>query len=290
MTIKHHIIDTLPKHPISRIGKCLVEMGKISIEDTEKILKKQNETGQRFGDAAISLGLVSDEDIKVALSQQFEYSFITPANSTYHKDLRAAYDPFSNQVESYRGLRSQLLFRWFNEGFKAVSFISSNRGEGASYLVSNLAVTFAQLGKKTLLIDGNLRHPRVHEIFNLKNKFGLSDILVDRVSVIDALQHLQDIPNLSVLSSGTVPPNPQELLGRLTFNQIIKNASTVFDVILIDTPAISDCSDSQIWSSLTKGVVMVSRLHHTSIEDLKVLKRSVDLTDASMIGAVVNEF
>jgi len=290
MTIKHQVIDTVTKHPISRIGKCLVEMGKISIEDTELILKKQLETGQRFGDAAIKLGLVSDEDIKLALSQQFEYSFVPTATNRYHKDLKAAYDPFSNQVESYRGLRSQLLFRWINEGFKAISFISSNSGDGTSYLVSNIAVVFAQLGKKTLLIDGNLRNPRIHDIFNIKSKYGLSDVLVDRVTVLDALQHLQDIPNLAVLPSGTIPPNPQELLGRLSSNQVIKNASSVFDVILIDTPAITTCSDSQIWSSLTKGVVMVSRLNHTSLEDLKLLKRSVDLTDASIIGAVVNEF
>lgn len=284
------IIDSSSDRPFSSIGRFLLEMGKITPEDTNRILQLQKQDGLKFGDAAKKLGLISELDLQQALSRQFEYTFLPSDNKKYSEDLIAAYQPFSSQVESFRVLRSQLLFRWLSEGFKTISIVSANSGEGASYVSANLAIVFSQLGKKTLLIDGNLRQPRLQKMFALQQNFGLSDILIDRTPRSELLNIMPDIPNLTVLGAGTLPPNPQELLSRELFLQLVKYATTVFDVIIIDTPSITEGADAQIISSVTKGAILVSRIHQTSISEMRSLNVQIQGAGASVIGAVVNNF
>lgn len=288
--MNHQIIDPQASANVSNIGRLLLEMGKITPEDTERILRKQKESGIKFGDAAKQLGLITENDLQHVLSRQFEYAFLPESDSQYSKDLIAAYKPFSTQVEGFRALRSQILFRWLNEGFKALSVVAVDSGDGASYIAANLAVVLSQLGKKTLLIDGNMRSPRQHKIFNLKQSFGLSDILADRTPGNEALSIIADLPNLTVLGAGTVPPNPQELIGRANFTQLIKYASSVFDVIIVDTPAIKLGADAQMFCSITRGSIAVSRMNHTNVSDLQNLKLQIEGAGASVIGAVVNDF
>lgn len=288
--MSHQIIDPQNTSNLSSIGRLLLQMGKISHEDTERILRKQKEDGVKFGDAAKQLGLITEEDIQFALSQQFDYGYLPSTNSKYSDDLVAAYEPFSTQVEGFRALRSQLMFRWFNEGFKAISVIASNSGEGCSYLAANLAVVFSQLGKKTLLIDGNMRNPRQHKIFNLKQTYGLSDILADRTPGNEALFNIPDLPHLTLLGAGTIPPNPQELIGRSNFAQLVKYASSMFDVIIVDTPALSVSSDAQMYASFTKGAVLTARLNYTGVDEVDTLKSQIQAAGATVIGAVVNSF
>lgn len=288
--MKQPIIDSQSDKPFSSIGRFLLEMGKINPQDTERILQKQQQDGLKFGDAAKQLGLITDVDLQQALSRQFEYTYLPAENKQYSQDLVAAYQPFSAQVESFRVLRSQLLFRWLSEGFKTISIVAANSQEGASYVSANLAIVFSQLGKRTLLIDGNLRQPRLQKMFALKQNFGLSDILIDRTPRTELLNIIPDIPNLTVLGAGTLPPNPQELLSREVFLQLIKYASTVFDVIIIDSPAITEGSDAQIISSVTKGAVLVSRINKTTVDELRSLKVQIQGAGATTIGAVVNNF
>lgn len=288
--MKQPIIDSQSDKPFSSIGRFLLEMGKINPQDTERILQKQQQDGLKFGDAAKQLGLITEVDLQQALSRQFDYTYLPAENKQYSQDLVAAYQPFSAQVESFRVLRSQLLFRWLSEGFKTISIVGANSGEGTTYVAANLAIVFSQLGKRTLLIDGNLRQPRLQKMFALKQNFGLSDILIDRTPRTELLNIIPDIPNLTVLGAGTLPPNPQELLSREVFLQLIKYASTVFDVIIIDSPAITEGSDAQIISSVTKGAVLVSRINSTTIEELRSLKIQIQGAGATTIGAVVNNF
>lgn len=288
--MNHQIIDPQASANVSNIGRLLLEMGKITPEDTERILRKQKESGIKFGDAAKQLGLITENDLQHVLSRQFEYAFLPESDSQYSKDLIAAYKPFSPQVEGFRALRSQILFRWLNEGFKALSVVAVDSGDGASYVAANLAVVLSQLGKKTLLIDGNMRSPRQHKIFKLKQSFGLSDILADRTPGNEALSIIADLPNLTVLGAGTVPPNPQELIGRANFTQLIKYASSVFDVIIVDTPAMKLGADAQMFCSITRGSIAVGRMNHTNVSDLQNLKLQIEGAGASVIGAVVNDF
>lgn len=288
--MNHSIIDSHSNRPFSSIGRFLLEMGKITPEDTNRILQMQKEEGLKFGDAAKRLGLITEMDLQQALSRQFEYTYLPSDNKKYSQDLIAAYQPFSAQVESFRVLRSQLLFRWLSEGFKTISIVGGNSGEGASYVAANLGIVFSQLGKKTLLVDGNLRQPRLKNMFALQQDFGLSDILIDRTPRTELLNIIPDIPNLTVLGAGTLPPNPQELLSREVFVQLVKYASSIFDVVIIDTPPINQGADSQIISSVTKGAILVSRINQTTVNEMSSLKVQIEGAGASVIGAVVNNF
>ena len=159
----------------SNIGDLLVKSGKITRAQAEKILQLQQQEGLRFGEAAKASALISEEDIQQVLSQQFDFSFITDKNSKLSHELIAAYDPFSQQAEMLRTIRSHLELRWFSGEKKTLAIVSATNGDGRSYLAANLAIVFSQLGERTLLIDSDLRQPRQHKLFNLNNAQGLSN-------------------------------------------------------------------------------------------------------------------
>jgi protein-tyrosine kinase len=272
-----------------KIGRLLLQLGKISVEDTDKILKAQQEHGLLFGDAALKLGLISDADIHQVLALQFNYPYLQAGQGNYSDDLVAAYQPFSQQVEALRALRSQLMMRWFNEDNKSLALVSANAGEGVSYLAANLAIMFSQLGERTLLVDANMRDPRQHKIFNLNESLGLSDIIAGRASM-DVIRKIEFFENLSVLGAGTTPPNPQELLNRASFTYFIDQASSQYDVVLVDTSPASATADAQVTVARCGGALLVSRLNHTRLADLTEVRNQITVTGARVVGAVINDY
>jgi protein-tyrosine kinase len=125
--------------------------------------------------------LMTQEDVRYALSVQFDYPYL-PDDSSLSRELVAAYEPASRAVEDLRALRSQLMLRWFDTAAerRGLAIASAGQGDGRSYLAANLAIVFSQLGERTLLIDANLRTPKQHKLFNLGGRTGLSDMLVGR--------------------------------------------------------------------------------------------------------------
>ena len=278
-----------PDKRSDNIGSLLLDMGKLTPEDAERVLRLQKIEGLRFGDAALKLGLVSEDDIRLALSLQFDYPYLQPGQGDFDAELVAAYQPFSAQVEALRALRSQLLLRWFGEGRKTLALVSANPDEGCSRLAANLAVVFSQLGEHTLLIDVNLREPRQHKIFRLGQTRGLSDILAGR-SGIETITRVEPFVNLSVLGAGTTPPNPQELLARPAFTELMNHATGHYDVILVDTPPLSQNSDALPAAAKCHGALLVSRLNRTRVTELASVREQITLSGARIVGAVVNDF
>lgn len=274
---------------VGKIGRLLLKLGKISSEDTENILRTQQEQGLLFGDAALKLGLISDADIRQVLALQFNYPYLLEGQGNYSNELIAAYQPFSQKVEALRALRSQLMVRWFNDSNKSLAIVSANEGEGVSYLTANLAIMFSQLGMRTLLIDANMRDPRQHILFNLKEHRGLSDIIAGRAG-LDVVSHVEFFENLSVLGAGTTPPNPQELLNRASFTYFIDQANDQYDIVLVDTSAATFTADAQVTVSRCGGALLVSRLNHTRLSDLTEVRNQIAVTGASLVGAVINDF
>ncbi len=284
-------ITPVAAHPAreASIGRLLLDMGKIKPEDAERILRLQKDEGLRFGDAAQKLGLVGEDDIRQALSLQFDYPYLQAGQGSFDPELVAAYQPFSAQVESLRALRSQLMLRWFSEGYKAIALASPHAGEGCSHLAANLAVVFSQLGEHTLLVDANLREPRQHKIFNLAETRGLSDILAGRAG-IDVVTRVESFVDLSVLGAGTIPPNPQELLGRASLTEFMNQAIGSYDVVIVDTAPAAYTSDAQSIIARCGGALLVSRLNHTRLADLAHVREQIAVTGARVVGAVVNDF
>lgn len=273
----------------SNIGKLLLDLGKIKPEDAERVLRLQKEEGIRFGDAAQKLGLISDADIMQVLSLQFDYPYLQPGQCAFSKELIAAYQPFSSQVETLRALRSQLILRWFNQKNKALAVISTTPGDGGSNLVANLAVVFSQLGEKTLLIDANLRQPVQHKIFNLTESRGLSDILAGR-SEPDIATKIESFVDLTVLGAGTTPPNPQELLNRSNFTNFMHQAVAGYDVVLVDTAPVAETSDALTVASRCGGTLLVARLNQTRLSDLNNIRDQLTVSGVQIVGAVINDF
>ena len=271
------------------IGAILVDSGRLKLEDVERILRFQKEQGLRFGDAALKLKLVNQEDIQHALSKQFSYAYLRPGEGGFASDLVAAYKPFSLQVEALRALRSQLILRWFSEGRKTLAIISPNAQEGRSYLAANLAVIFSQLGERTLLIDANLRNPRQHSIFNLPLGVGLTSVLSGRTGQ-DAIVGIPSFADLSVLVAGPVPPNPLELLGRPEFSRLLADLGQRYDVILIDTPAGAAYSDAMTIASHAGGALMVTRKDRTRLDAVKALSAQLSSSGTPVIGSVFNKY
>ena len=150
------------------IGSIISETRNLGAEQVEKILKHQREKGIRFGEAAISLGYAGIDDVMYALSQQFHYPYAAQSQRQANPELVALNQPFGVQAESFRAIRSQIMMRLFNEGQdrRAIAVVSPDSGDGKTFFAANLAVTLAQLGGRTLLVDADLRGPRQHEVFD----------------------------------------------------------------------------------------------------------------------------
>jgi chain length determinant protein tyrosine kinase EpsG len=272
------------------IGAILIDTGRLSAENAERILRLQKEQGKRFGDAAIELGLLTEDDIRFALACQFDYPYLPAGDNSLSHELVAAYKPFSPVVEQLRALRSQLMLRWFDTEAqrKMLAIISPGNGEGRSFIAANLAIVFSQLGERTLLIDADLRSPRQHELFKLGNNAGLSGLLAGRANA-DAVVRVPSLLGLSVLPAGAIPPNPQELLGRPAFIETLHSLSRDFDVVIIDTPAAAEYADAQTIAARAGAAIMLARKNQSSLPDMAQLTRSLQQSGASLIGSVLND-
>ena len=275
------------------LGGILVDSGLLKPEDAERVLLVQKEHNLRFGDAAIRLGLLTEADIQYALSRQFAYAYLrkTPGDKKPVSDeLVAAYEPFSPRVEQLRAIRSQLMLRWFDKADQrqVLTVVGSDRGEGRSYLAANLAVVFSQLGERTLLVDADMRHPRQQELFYLENKIGLSTVLSGR-SREEAIVRIPDLAGMCVLPAGPVPPNPLELLNRLNFDEFLMQVKSTFDVIIIDTPALSVGEDAAMIAVRTGAALAVAHSAQSRVSEFTDLVQGLMNAGVSVVGSVLNE-
>lgn len=271
------------------IGAILVDSGKLTVDQAEQVIRLQKQTGARFGEAALQLGLVKEEDLQFALARQYGYPYLRKGEAKVADELVAAYQPYSAVVEALRALRSQLMLRWFTgeAGGKALAIVSPGRGEGRSYLAANLAVVFSQLGEKTLLVDADLRHGRQHLLFNVENQMGLSTVLSGRSSAAP-VHRLNDLVDLSILTAGPVPPNPQELLGRDVFAKLMEKFTGLFDVVIVDTPAGGDYADAQTIGARAGGALLVTRQHRTGLAAATKFGDTLGQLGTTLVGAVLN--
>jgi len=268
------------------LGKLLQEAGKLKPQDMERVLRLQQKDNLRFGEAALKLGVVTADDVRNALALQFKYPTVPASGKRLSPTLTVAVDPYGRQAEALRSLRSELLLRWLGDGRKTLAIGSTHVGEGASFLAANLAVLFAQMGRKVLLIDADMRKPRQHEIFGLGNSMGLSDILADRMPSLH-VHTIKPFHTLSVLPAGPTPPNPAELLGRPAFASLLSGVETSYDNILIDTAPSDFASDFQLVASRAGGMLIATRRNISRLIPLGELKEKIALSGAEVVGAVM---
>ena len=277
------------------IGDILAELRHLSVAQVEKVLAHQRERGVRFGEAAVALGLASKDDVIFALAQQFHYPYAPEEQRKLQGDLVALNEPFSARAENFRALRSQLMMRLFcdadssGNGGRALAVISPNAGDGKTYTATNLAVTLAQLGGRTLLVDADMRSPRVHEVFQLGNQAGLSSILSGRADK-QVIQQVAAIPSLFVLPVGTTPPNPQELVERPAFGLLLRELVSKFDHVVVDTPAAVHGADAAVIAAKCGAALVLARKDVSRSAVLRELVASLAGAPVKLAGVVFNEF
>jgi len=191
-------------------------------------------------------------------------------------------------AEDYRTLRTSILFSHADRAPKTICFTSTAPQEGKTVTTSNLAVSFAQLEGKVLLIDADLRKPRLHKIFNVRNHVGLSDDLTGKLSMAETVQK-SAIENVWIIPSGPHPPNPAELLNSRRMGQLLAEAKEKFDVVLIDTPPVLAVIDPVIVSSLADSTVIVIRAGKTTQRGLVRAAEELRKAKSDIIGVVFNE-
>lgn len=197
-------------------------------------------------------------------------------------------DPKSPVSEAYRVLRTNIQFSGIDKPLKTIVVTSTGPMEGKTTTISNLAVTFAQMGNRVLLIDADLRKPRIHKIFMLPNDSGLTNLLASHEEYSKFIRSTA-VPNLDVLVSGIIPPNPSELLNSKAMRELINQLKEEYDYIFLDAPPVGSVTDASIISTYVDGTILVVRSGKVDKDALKRAKDLLDKVNANIIGVVLNQ-
>jgi protein-tyrosine kinase len=272
------------------MGELIRVAKRLTDAQIDEIVEFQSERGIRFGEAAVALKFASGDDVLWALSQQFHYPYAPEAIRHRNRELVVAADPFGDQAEVIRDLCSQIAMGTQQRGEprSALSVISHDVGDGKTFLAANLAVAFSQVGRRTLLIDADMRTPRLHDAFGLESKVGLSAVLSGRNDV-SAIQAVPDLPSLFVLPVGVVPPNPLELLQRSAFGLLMAELVSKFDHVIVDTPALSRSADLRVITAHCGSAIVVGRKGRSKMSALARLTEMVGRGRARVAGVVLND-
>lgn len=196
-------------------------------------------------------------------------------------------DPKSPISESYRSLRTNIQFVNIDKKIETLLVTSSGPSEGKSTTIANLAITAAQQGHKTLLVDGDLRKPMIHNIFGLKRTRGITNVLAGTMDEKDVIQPT-GIENLSVLSTGPIPPNPSELLGSKKMEDLLTRLKSDYNLILVDAPPILAVTDAAVVCPKLDGILMVVHSAKTDRDSAKRAKALLEHVGGNIIGVVLN--
>lgn len=203
------------------------------------------------------------------------------------RQLITVTNPKSPISESYRTLRTNINFSAVDEEIKVLMVTSSGAGEGKSTTVANIAITYAQNGSRVVLLELDLRKPTVHKTFNVSNRRGITHVLTKQADLLDVIQDT-DVPNLSVITSGPIPPNPSELVGSKTLGNTLQELKNHFDIIIIDTPPILALTDAQLVATYCDGVILVADSGRVKRSALIHAKERLQIVNARILGVVIN--
>jgi protein-tyrosine kinase len=253
----------------------------ITADQAVKILERSQSSVAQTG--VVETALLRQSIGRVATVPPTVY--VKPSN-----ELLMAHTQDHPHCERLRALRTELSLLLGNGGRQAsvVAVLSPGPSEGRSQLAAELAIAFAQLGRRTLLVEADLRQPRQHLLFRTGHARGIAQYLT--IGKLPQFLRVESLPQLSLLTSGPVPPNPLELLSDGRFERLLSDWRRIFDVVVIDTPALTQFADGLAIASFAQQVLLLSRANVTSHKDMKDTLRRLTSTNARILGAVINHF
>lgn len=289
----------------------------LSLSDpaVEKIGEVMKSMGTSFTDAAERLGFLRPDEIEASLRRIYaarertqareDIGLIGNAIRRISADRRVvlrqgepvipgakliiAHDHDNPRSERLRALRTELLLLHEQiRGANMVAVVSPGSGEGRSQLCAELAISFAQLGRRTLLVDADLRKPEQHLLFGSANLEGLSQAIArnDR----PYLHPVAELPFMHLLTAGVVPPNPLELLSDGRFSKLLAEWRNSYEFVVLDTPPVDLCADGLAVATVAARVLVLSRAQHTKFKSTRSLLRRLATTQSKLLGAVINNF
>lgn len=195
-------------------------------------------------------------------------------------------NPNSIASENYRILRTNIEYLSFDKKLKTIVITSSEPGEGKTITSGNLALSLVQDGKRVILIDCDLRRPNIHRSFKVSNKHGLSELLIGKTSLEEVKMTITK--NLDVVTSGNLPPNPSEMIGSKSMEELIDNLKDYYDYIILDTPPVLAVTDAQILTTKADGTILVVRAGKTKKDNVISAKNLLNKVGVKLIGVVLN--
>lgn len=197
-------------------------------------------------------------------------------------------NPLSPISEAYRTLRTNLQYAEVDRALQLLMVTSANPREGKTTTINNLAVAYAQADKSVLLVDADLRKPTAHQTFQLSNRCGLTHVLTGHATAREAIKETH-IRNLSVMSSGSIPPNPSELLASRKMDLLLDELRSLYDLVLIDTPPVLAVSDAQVMASRCDGVLLVINARNVKKQHAQKARDALQFVQAKIVGVALNQ-
>lgn len=204
------------------------------------------------------------------------------------KDIIVHNRPKSTIAEAYRAIRTNIEFANIDKNIRTILVTSTTPGEGKTTTLANIAATMTQNGERVLVIDCDMRKPRVHKVFEISNKKGLADMLRKEHNYVDYIQRVEDL-HLDVLTAGRIPGNPSELLHSKAMKNLIASLKESYDYIFLDTPPVTPVTDATILSGYIDGVILVVSSGAVEIDLAKRAVQSMTTIGANILGVVINK-
>jgi capsular exopolysaccharide synthesis family protein len=195
----------------------------------------------------------------------------------------------SPATEAYKAMRTNLLFSSIDQEIKTIVVTSASPGEGKSRTAANLAVALAQAGHRTVIIDADFRRPTQHRIFGRVRNVGLANMILHDQPEAELVVPVPEVPNLWVLTSGPIPPNPSELLGSSSMRAVLSQLRQAFTYVIVDTPPVNAVTDPIVLATSADGVILVIEQRRTTYPSLVRAKRVLDRVNVTTLGAVMNK-
>lgn len=270
----------------------LLQTGHFTDEQARLVAEQQARGGQGFDAAAVALGLATPEDVILARQQlQGNAALQLAPGASISDEIVVLSDPAGPRAEALRLLRTQIIAQHVGAGKRAFAVAGAVDGAGATYIAANLAAALSQVGIKTLLVDANLRNPRIDGIFGIDPTGpGLSTYLSMQANRPERVVYPEVLPNLSVIPAGPPVSRPQELLSGVRFRSGVDILLRQFDVAIFDTPATNENADALTVAGLLGYALVVARRDHSYVKDVQTLTRQLLAARATVIGSVLNDY
>ncbi len=298
------------------IRRRLTSQFQLSAEAVEKVFEVMERSGSSFADAALHLGFIRERDIArndgsasvlsareqvngpqsglietaiSRLSARRDVVLRQGSEVTPGPRLQIALDNANPRNEKMRALRTELLLMHDAANTaNMVAILSPSTGEGRSQLCAELAICFAQLGRRTLLVDADMRTPYQHTLFGSVNELGLSQAISQ--NTVPYLHPVKDLPHMFLLTAGIVPSNPLELLSGGRFQKLLTDWRSAYEFVVIDTPPVSQYADGLAVATLAGRVLILGRAKMTSYKNTREMMRRLETTRAQVLGGIINHF